>query len=92
MLQAMQVVLMKSKGDGSWRFTSNVSGGRTGFANLGNTCYLNSGLQAIIHVPQIIAIFGQQRVCRALHCSAELGRSDRRPSVPESLVHHRHAV
>ncbi|CEP01425.1 hypothetical protein PBRA_002031 [Plasmodiophora brassicae] len=49
------------RGDGSWRFTSNVSGGRTGFANLGNTCYLNSGLQAIIHVPQIIAIFGQQR-------------------------------
>lgn len=37
--------------------TSDSSGGLTGLSNLGNTCYMNSAIQCLVHTPQFALYF-----------------------------------
>jgi ubiquitin carboxyl-terminal hydrolase 20/33 len=44
----------------TWReYLNNTNGGLVGMANLGNTCFLNSGIQALLHCPQLISYFAE---------------------------------
>lgn len=45
------------RGKGYLEYCGNPHGGRVGLTNLGNTCYLNSSLQTIMHCPPMVAFF-----------------------------------
>ncbi len=47
--------------------------GITGLANLGNTCYMNSGLQCLLHVPELARYFLSGRYSSELNPTNPLG-------------------
>ncbi|CAH2354787.1 ubiquitin carboxyl-terminal hydrolase 12 [[Candida] railenensis] len=52
--------LVKSGGDINNQFDLNwilQNGGQSGLTNLGNTCYMNSALQCLVHIPEIDSYF-----------------------------------
>lgn len=59
-----------------WRMNLSCSGRKwgpgCGFRNVGNTCYLNSALQAFIHVPAIAQWLMSDREHRENECGRKL--------------------
>jgi hypothetical protein len=47
--------------------------GTTGLDNIGNTCYMNSGLQCLMHIPQFVEYFLSKQHVQELNPSNPLG-------------------
>ena len=51
----------------------SLSNGRVGLSNLGNTCYMNSALQCLIHIPQLKNYFIYNGFEREINANNPLG-------------------
>lgn len=62
-----------SKHDPSIHRTYTLSHGRVGIDNLGNTCYMASSLQALLHTPQLIEYFLRRMHVHDLNTTSTFG-------------------
>lgn len=67
--------------------TNGGSGGTVGFSNLGNTCYMNSALQCLLHVPEINNYFFLDIHNKELNTTNALGFKGEVAMAFASLLH-----
>lgn len=69
------------------RSTTGGSGGTVGFSNLGNTCYMNSALQCLLHVPEVNNYFFLDIHNKELNTTNALGFKGEVAMAFASLLH-----
>lgn len=67
--------LTESTGHGSSALVLN--NGRIGLDNLGNTCYMNASLQALLHTPFLVEYFLTKRHLREINVTNKFGYQGR---------------